>query len=444
MGNLTSLLVIILSCVLAYYFRFDAAALPNSFLQVLLIGLLLASVMLPATGAYRTEFRWDPMRKVRRLVAGWALVVTSLVAAAALFKVSADYSRIWFGLWVLFSCAGLIMMSMLQFFWIRFSGRSARNLKRTVLVGSGDAAERVERRLERDKTAHIRVVARFGRPWSGQDVRPVSGLREYMSDSPVDDVWIAVALEDKELLECALDALKDSVVDVHVVPDLYQYRLLNQNVIEWQGLPVISLSGTPMTGSEWRLKAAMDRLGAAGLIALISPVLLLIALAVKFSSRGPVIFRQLRHGIGGEPIKVLKFRTMEVHAEPDGGFTQAIPGDKRVTGVGSFLRRSSLDELPQLFNVLKGEMSLVGPRPHPVELNDYYLERIPRYMFRHKARPGLTGWAQVNGLRGETDTEEKMALRIEHDLWYIQNWSLWLDLRILLRTPLAMTGRNVY
>jgi len=165
---------------------------------------------------------------------------------------------------------------------------------------------------------------------------------------------------------------------------------------------------------------------------------------VGLGSKGPVLFRQSRHGVGGESIKILKYRTMTVHQEPRGQFTQATSNDARVTFVGRFLRKTSLDELPQLFNVLKGEMSLVGPRPHPIELNDLFISRIPKYMLRHKVKPGITGWAQINGFRGITDTEEKMALRIEHDLWYIQNWSLWLDLKILLQTPLAMIHSNAF
>jgi putative colanic acid biosynthesis UDP-glucose lipid carrier transferase len=215
-------------------------------------------------------------------------------------------------------------------------------------------------------------------------------------------------------------------------------------VSEWGGLPVINLSGTPMTGNELLLKRAMDRVVAGLLVLLLSPVLVLIALLVRWSGPGPVLFRQKRHGFGGETIDVLKFRTMKAHQAPAGQVTQATQSDARVTRVGRWLRRSSLDELPQLFNVLKGEMSLVGPRPHALEHNQFYMERIPRYMLRHKVRPGITGWAQVNGFRGITDTEDKMLLRIEHDLWYIQNWSLWLDLQILLRTPFAMVGRNAF
>ena len=285
------------------------------------------------------------------------------------------------------------------------------------------------------------VSARFGHAWSDKTVQSLSLLERYVATEDAHDVWIAVPLNDPELLESALAALKNSLVNVHVIPDLHQYRLLNQNVTEWQGLPVISLSGTPMTGSEARLKSAFDRIGSAVLLTALLPLMLTTGLIIRLTSKGPVIFKQLRHGIGGEPIEVLKFRTMKSGKE---GFYQAAPEDARVTGFGAVLRRTSLDEIPQLVNVLKGEMSLVGPRPHPLELNEQYLSRIPKYMFRHKVKPGITGWAQVNGLRGMTDTREKMELRIEHDLWYIQNWSLWLDLQIILRTPFAMIGRDVF
>ena len=188
----------------------------------------------------------------------------------------------------------------------------------------------------------------------------------------------------------------------------------------------------------------LDRLGSLMLIVLLSPLMLLLAVLIRLGSKGPVFFHQKRHGMDGEFIEILKFRTMTVHLEPEGQLTQATSTDARVTNIGKFLRRTSLDELPQLFNVLKGEMSLVGPRPHAIEHNELYKSRIPRYMLRHKVKPGLTGWAQVNGFRGLTDTPEKMAMRIEHDLWYIKNWSLWLDLKILMMTPLVMIHRNAF
>jgi len=319
-----------------------------------------------------------------------------------------------------------------------------RQLHPIVLVGSGESAARVENQILHDPSSDMYIAARFGKSWSEDVAAPVSELAGYVESNHVHAVWIAVPWEDKHTLDNSLHALRESVLDINVVPDLEQYRLLNQSISQWGGLPVISLAGMPMTGSEKRLKYVFDWLGAGLLLLLFSPVLLVIALLVKLSSKGPVFFTQKRHGVGGEAIEIMKFRTMKLHQERAGQVTQATEADERVTGIGHFLRKTSLDELPQLFNVLKGEMSLVGPRPHALEHNDLFKSRIPKYMLRHKVKPGITGWAQVNGYRGQTETKEKMALRIEHDLWYIQNWSLWLDLKILLMTPFVMIHRNAY
>jgi len=443
MKNIQTQLVILLAFLLAFYLRFDSITLPTAYIVVLLLGLLIAGVIMPATGAFRREFRWAFLRKTRRLIAGWALVVMILVTIAAVVKTTAHFSRIWFAYWVLFTALGLFLSQLLDQAWQVHRRRHAKNARRLVLIGGGDNGERVKQHILSSPDGDVCLVACFGDP-ANAGVRPLDELAETVDKEKVTEVWIAVAWEDKDLLERALQALNESVVDVNIIPDLHQYRLLNQGVVEWDGLPVINLSGTPMTGTELRIKAALDRVGAALLLALSSPLLLLIAVAVKTGSTGPVMFRQTRHGLGGETIRIYKFRSMGIHDEPEGQLTQARPDDARVTAVGRFLRKTSLDELPQLFNVLRGEMSLVGPRPHPVELNGVYMSRIPKFMLRHKAKPGITGWAQVNGYRGMTDTEEKMALRIEHDLWYIQNWSLWLDIKILLQTPLAMIHRNAF
>jgi putative colanic acid biosynthesis UDP-glucose lipid carrier transferase len=444
MGNLRAILVILAAFSLAYWLRFGWVPLTPQYLLVLLLGLLLVSVILPATGAFRHEFKWVAMRRIRRLLAGWALVVMVLVVVSALSKTTAVYSRIWFGYWVLLSAGGLVAVQVMAHWWQLRVRRKGSARRRLVLVGAGAAAARVEQRLAADPMGEFEVVGRFGEAWCDQPAGRLEELAAFVQEHAVQDVWIAAPIDRPALLEDALEALRHSLVDIHVIPDLDQYRMLNQGVSEWGGLPVINLSGTPMTGNELLLKRAMDRLVAGLLVLLLAPLLALIALLVRWSGPGPVLFRQQRHGFGGETIDVLKFRTMKPHHEPDGKVTQATENDVRVTPVGRWLRRSSLDELPQLFNVLKGEMSLVGPRPHPLEHNQFYMERIPRYMLRHKVRPGITGWAQVNGFRGITDTEDKMLLRIEHDLWYIQNWSLWLDLQILLRTPFAMVGRNAF
>ncbi len=444
MKNLQTQLVILLAFMLAFYIRFDSLQLSTAYVIVLLLGLLTTAIIMPATGAYRHEFRWAFLRKTRRLIAGWALVVTALVTMAAVFKVTSDYSRIWFAYWVLFGGVGLFASQLIEHGWQIHRKKHSNVTRELVLVGGGSNGRRVEKRILSDPDGELRLAARFGGDWAGENIYPIEQLASYVETNTITEVWIAAPWEENELLESALNALNESVVDVYVVPDLHQYRLLNQGIEEWDGLPVISLSGTPMTGAERRLKHVFDRLGSTVLILLLSPLMLLLAGLIRISGDGPVFFRQNRHGIGGEPIEILKYRTMTVHEEPQGQFTQVTSNDSRVTAVGSFLRKTSLDELPQLFNVLKGEMSLVGPRPHPIELNDLFMSRIPKYMLRHKVKPGITGWAQVNGFRGITDTEEKMALRIEHDLWYIQNWSLWLDLKILLQTPLAMIHRNAF
>ena len=438
-----TLLVVMVSFLFAYWLRFGAAALPQGYLVALLVTLVIASVVFPATGAFRQEFEWAFMRKLRRLIAGWALVVLFLVSIAAMLKITDYFSRIWFGSWVLICGFGLIFMLLLSHSAAVQQRKRGKNRRRIVLVGSGKTAQDVEAHIASDPSAGMVLAECFGQPWPGREARPLNELASYIESNGIGEVWIAVPWEDKDLLEDSLSALKESVVDVNVVPDFQQYRLLNQSISEWSGMPVINLSGTPMTGAELRLKAALDWVGALILTLLLAPFFLLVSILILLTDGSPVIFRQNRHGIGGESIVTYKFRTMRKNPS-DTAFRQAEVNDERVTWIGQILRKTSLDELPQLFNVLKGEMSLVGPRPHPVELDDLFKSRIPKFMLRHKVKPGITGWAQVNGYRGRTETREKMALRIEHDLWYIQNWSLWLDLKILLMTPFVMMHRNAY
>jgi len=439
-----ALLVILVSCLLAFWLRFGYEPMPQTYLIALLLTLLLSSIVLPATGAFRRESEWAAMRKLRRLIAGWVVVVVMLISIAAMLKTTDLYSRIWFGSWVIICAFGLTIALLISHAAAQRVRRRNQRARSIVLVGAGDAAARVENQLRSDPVISDHLVACFGFPWSETPVLPLASLAEYIRKNKVHEVWIAAPWNDSSMLEDALEALRETVVDVNVIPDLYQYRLLNQSISQWGGLPVISLSGTPLSGSEIRLKSVLDWVLALILTIVLSPLLLLIALLVKLSSPGPVLFHQQRHGLNGDLIEILKFRTMTEHEEEDGAVTQATPEDERVTWIGRWLRHTSLDELPQLLNVLKGEMSLVGPRPHAAEHNELFKSRIPRYMLRHKVKPGLTGWAQVNGFRGQTESEEKMELRIEHDLWYIQNWSLWLDLKILLLTPLVMVHPNAY
>ncbi len=213
---------------------------------------------------------------------------------------------------------------------------------------------------------------------------------------------------------------------------------------EMAGVPLISLSETPLVGGAALAKSVMDKSIALVALILLSPIMVFTALAVKLTSRGPIIFKQKRHGWDGRLVEVYKFRSMKVHEEQEGKVTQATKGDDRITRVGRFIRRTSIDELPQLINVLEGTMSLVGPRPHAIAHNEYYKGQIRSYMLRHRVKPGLTGLAQVNGYRGETETLDKMQGRVNYDLAYINNWSIWLDIEILFKTVFILFSRNAY
>jgi putative colanic acid biosynthesis UDP-glucose lipid carrier transferase len=241
-----------------------------------------------------------------------------------------------------------------------------------------------------------------------------------------------------------LQAMQDTTVSVHYVPDLLGITIIQGRLRDVNGVPVVGLCETPFTGVNQLVKRAEDLVLASLIIVLISPLLLAVALGVKLSSPGPVLFRQRRNGLDGHEIVVWKFRSMRT-LDNGAVIRQATRGDPRITPFGAFIRRTSLDELPQFFNVLQGRMSIVGPRPHAVAHNDEYRELIRAYMVRHKVKPGITGWAQVNGHRGETDTLDKMRARVEYDLEYLHHWSLSLDLRIIARTvALVLWDRHAY
>lgn len=247
------------------------------------------------------------------------------------------------------------------------------------------------------------------------------------------------------MIEGIYEQLSHKNIDIIWVPDIFSLNLLNHSVREIAGLPLLSLSESPMSREgKVFVKAVIDRSVAIIVLVLLSPLMAAIAAAIKYTSPGPVFFKQQRHGWDGRVIEVWKFRSMYVHQEDEGKVTQASRGDARVTPIGRFIRRSSIDELPQLFNVLNGTMSLVGPRPHALRHDQYYSERIKSYINRHRIKPGMTGLAQVNGCRGETEHLEDMEQRVRFDIEYINNWTILLDLQILLMTPFCLFSKDVY
>jgi putative colanic acid biosynthesis UDP-glucose lipid carrier transferase len=270
-------------------------------------------------------------------------------------------------------------------------------------------------------------------------------LVEALQKSNCNELWLLVAIDNANLIRDIMHALRFEPINIRLLPDFGDQVLLNTKPRQLGKNIALDLSCTPLEGKDAALKRLFDIVVSAGILFVIWPVILVIAITIKATSRGPITFKQQRNGLYGKKFWVYKFRSMKLHAENNGSVTQAKQNDSRITKVGAFIRKTSLDELPQFINVLFGDMSIVGPRPHALAHNDYYKNQVEAYMWRNKVKPGITGWAQINGFRGETDTIEKMEKRIECDLWYIENWSLWWDVKIFLKTFLSgFSDKNAY
>ena len=330
---------------------------------------------------------------------------------------------------------------------------AVEGVRRTaVIAGAGGLGRTLARRIEEnpDLGIHLagyfddRTPARMSHAGPGVILGSLDKLPEFVKTSHVDLIYITLPMASQPRLYELLEELHDSTASIYFAPDIFLFDLIQARMDTVGDMPVIAVCETPFYGINGLVKRASDVLLAAVILVLVSPLMLAITLGIKLTSPGPVLFRQRRYGIDGREIVVYKFRTMTV-LEDGGVIPQATSNDRRVTRLGAFLRRTSLDELPQFINVLQGRMSVVGPRPHAVAHNEMYRKLIRGYMIRHKVKPGITGLAQVNGMRGETDRLDKMAKRIEYDLAYLRNWSLWLDLRIVLGTiPVVLKMENAH
>jgi putative colanic acid biosynthesis UDP-glucose lipid carrier transferase len=323
--------------------------------------------------------------------------------------------------------------------------------KVAVIAGANELGRKLAQRLH-DPMLGTRIAGYFDDRGAGrlqnlaaaQNLGGLARLADYARSHRVDVIYIALPMASQPRILRLLEDLRDTTASIYFVPDIFVSDLIQARVDSIGGLPVVAVCETPFYGFNGVVKRISDLVFASLILVLISPLLLAIAVGVKLSSAGPVLFKQRRYGLDGRKIVVYKFRTMTV-AEDGDVVRQATRNDSRITRFGAFLRRTSLDELPQFINVLQGRMSVVGPRPHAVAHNELYRKLIRGYMIRHKVRPGITGLAQVRGFRGETDTVEKMKARIEHDLAYLRNWSLLLDLQIILKTVVVVLQKqNAY
>jgi Undecaprenyl-phosphate glucose phosphotransferase len=320
-----------------------------------------------------------------------------------------------------------------------------------VIAGEGELGRKLAERIQVSPFLGIRFAGffddrspeRIGGVGPGEILGPLEHVAAYVKTHHVDLIYVTLPMASQPRILKLLDELHDTTASIYFVPDIFLFDLIQARMDTIGGMPVVAACETPFYGISGLIKRATDIILALVILALILPLMLVIAIGVKMSSPGPVLFKQRRYGLDGKEIIVYKFRTMNV-LEDGNVIKQATRNDGRVTQFGALLRQTSLDELPQFFNVLQGRMSVVGPRPHAVAHNEMYRRLIKGYMIRHKVRPGITGLAQVNGLRGETDTLDKMQLRIEHDLDYLRNWSLQLDLQIVVKTIFVLLKQNAF
>ena len=423
---------------------------PPRYKIAILVGMLLTILILSWFQVYRP---WRGIRLRQELwtiFLAWGGAIMVMIIIAFFTKTSTDFSRVWIAGWWITSGSLIIALRVAIRLSLRFARSRGYNQRQVVVAGAGSLGQKIVSRIRSAPWVGLEIIGFFddNEQLQGQVINgiPVAGklddMEMYLQKEDIDQVWIALPLRaETRMKQLMKKILVSTSAEIRFVPDIFEFRLLNFSVSEVVGLPVLNLTDSPMFGIHQLLKAVEDRIIAGLALIILAPIMALIALGVKLSSPGPAFYRQERVSWNGLSFTMLKFRSMPVNAEQSKGAQWATAGDQRTTLFGHFLRRTSLDELPQLINVIKGEMSIVGPRPErPVFIEEFRTE-IPDYMQKHLVKAGITGWAQVNGWRGDTD----LGTRIKYDLYYIENWSISLDLKIMIMTVFkGMIHKNAY
>lgn len=406
-------------------------------ISIFFTSILLFSVTFPSGAKIRRGF-WKMSRDVIfqwLLLAGMVILFARITGYITLF--STQLITIWLVGTPLLQIAGLSLLKLLSPWLINMQGPP----KNAVIIGLNEQGLAVANNLLADTYGKVTVLGffedrspdRVPSEHGHKTLGTLSDVSEFVKNHEVHTIYIALPMASHPRILKLLDDLKDTTASIYFVPDIFVTDLIQGRVSNINGIPVVSVCETPFTGVDGLIKRVADISFSSVVLILISPILIGVAVGVKLGSPGPIIFKQRRYGLDGKEILVYKFRSMTV-TEDGTKVTQATKNDQRITPFGAFLRKTSLDELPQFINVLQGRMSVVGPRPHAVAHNEQYRKLIKGYMVRHKVKPGITGWAQVNGFRGETDTLEKMEQRVHYDLEYLRNWSPRLDMLIVART----------
>jgi putative colanic acid biosynthesis UDP-glucose lipid carrier transferase len=420
-------------------------------IAVILIPLLVIAVF-GLFDLYRSWRGASLLSEARRIILAWFAVICLLIPLGHIVLIPERLlNEIFFPFSLLVPLALIVERFGTRLILRHFRSRGI-NSRTVVIAGAGNLGRDLSRLIRQQAGYGLKVVGFFDDQFTNGlttvDGLPVLGTLEdlphYVRENRIDYLYLALPFRAEQRMLWLVGELRDAHAAVFLVPDIFIFQIFHSRYVDLGGIPVFSMSDNPFTGFEGLTKRIQDIVFSSLILLFVSPLLLVIAVLVKLTSKGPVFFIQKRYGLNGEGIRVFKFRTMSVLEDGD-DVRQAQASDPRVTPLGKFLRRTSLDELPQFINVLQGTMSIVGPRPHAVAHNEYYRSKISGYMRRHNVKPGITGWAQVNGWRGETETIEKMEKRVEYDLHYIRNWSIWLDMKIIWMTLYrGFTGHNAY
>ncbi len=433
---------------------YPAAEWSDKYQILAILGGLLLVVFNQSTGAYSLWRGYALFSGFRLVIQAWVFTWLALLALTFLFKDSSYYSRFVLTGWAIITPFVLLLY---RFILRSFLGKfrtQGWSTRKVAILGAGMLGHKLATTLTTAKMLGYVPVCFYDDDESLTNTAfngiPVAGtIDEFLKtkglEDQFDEIYITLPLRAEKRIKEILYVLSDSTITVKFIPDYFTFDLLHSRITDIGGIPIISVYDSPLNNlTNKAFKRLEDIVLSIIILVLIAPLLLIIGILVKTTSDGPVIFRQKRYGLNGKEINVWKFRTMHV-TEDDGSVIQAKKNDSRITPVGAFLRKTSLDELPQFFNALSGRMSIVGPRPHATAHNEQHRKQISRYMLRHTVKPGITGWAQVNGWRGETDTLDKMVKRVEFDLFYIDNWSIWLDLKIIMLTVIkGFINKNAY
>ncbi len=436
------------AAMIAYCLRYQSVAIAFQHGVIVILGMAVVANVMAHLGAYDLADLRSVRSQLIKVIGGWGVSIAILLAVAFFDRLTDQYSRLWIFYWL---ALGVGLSSGARVGVAAYIGRRQRagNLSVSVaIVGNEPFAQQVIDQITAAGDIEVRVVGIFAPRLAGAGVASdatVEGLLRLARKTHIDEIIVHLPDKRDAAFGAVLRRLGELPVNVNLCPDLSDLPISPRKLTVLQETFMINVFERPLSGWSAVLKRGEDVVLSGLLLLFFAPLMLLIALAVKLDGSGPVFFRQPRFGFNNNPFTVLKFRTMRPDAASDATVPQARRNDPRVTRVGRVLRKTSLDELPQLINVLRGDMSMVGPRPHAIAHNEYYAEVIDGYLRRHRVKPGITGWAQVNGLRGETATVQAMHDRVKHDLYYIENWSLRFDCWILLRTlVVGFMHRNAY